>query len=192
MSVTVLPLLAERADDGTIVLKAPKLGLWSGQPAARSVLGPGSPAGCLVQLLRRYELVVPEGAAGRVVAAALRDRAVPVTYGEPLFDLVPFEAAVDEASERDPAASGARASGRAVLAPTDGVYYRSATPGGKPYVVPGDRIVAGQVVGLIEVMKTFNPIVFEGAGVSDEAVVAVIVAADGEEVRAGSAILELR
>ena len=41
-------------------------------------------------------------------------------------------------------------------------------------------------------MKTFNPIAYGGAGFPDEAEVVDILAADGQEVRAGQALLVLK
>jgi biotin carboxyl carrier protein len=62
----------------------------------------------------------------------------------------------------------------------------------KPYVGAGDRVTRGQPIGLIEVMKTFNPIAYGGAGLPDEAEVVEVVAADGQEVRAGQALVVVR
>ena len=76
-----------------------------------------------------------------------------------------------------------------VRSPTDGVFYRSPALDAKPYVAVGDRIKTGQPVGLIEVMKTFNPIAYGAAGLPDEAEVVEVVAADGQEVRAGQALV---
>ena len=73
--------------------------------------------------------------------------------------------------------------------PTDGVFYRSPAIDAKAYVQVGDRITTGQPLGLIEVMKTFNPIAYGGAGLPDEAEIVEIAAADGQEVRAGQALV---
>ena len=47
---------------------------------------------------------------------------------------------------------------RHVTAPLTGVWYAAPSPGARPYVVDGDEVTAGQVVGLIEAMKLFNEI----------------------------------
>ena len=44
---------------------------------------------------------------------------------------------------------------------------------------------------MIEVMKTFNQILFEGDGLPEEGVVEAVLVGDGEEVRAGDALLRL-
>lgn len=40
-----------------------------------------------------------------------------------------------------------------VLAPTAGVFYRAPSPSEPPFAQPGDQVTAGQIIGIIEVMK---------------------------------------
>ena len=68
-------------------------------------------------------------------------------------------------------------SGRAVKAPLVGTFYAAASPGAEPYVKPGDRVKAGDVLGLIEAMKIMNEIQSPVNGVVTE-----ISAKDGEFV----------
>ncbi len=51
-----------------------------------------------------------------------------------------------------------------VPSPMVGVAYLSAEPGAAPFVTPGQAVVAGQTVMLIEAMKTFNQIKAPRAG----------------------------
>ena len=51
-----------------------------------------------------------------------------------------------------------------ITAPVLGIFYRAAKPEEPPLVEPGDYVTAGQVVGLIEVMKTFYEVTAEAAG----------------------------
>lgn len=51
-----------------------------------------------------------------------------------------------------------------IPAPLPGTFYRSPQPGAPPYKTQGDSVAVGDVVGLIEVMKTFVPVVSEHAG----------------------------
>jgi len=55
--------------------------------------------------------------------------------------------------------------GLPVPAPMAGIYYRQPSPDTDPFVEEGDRVQAGDVVGLIEVMKLFNEIIAPVAGV---------------------------
>ena len=56
----------------------------------------------------------------------------------------------------------------------------------------GAKLAAGQTVGLIEVMKTFNPILYGGGTLPDPAEVVEVLAGDGEEVRAGQTLVVVR
>ena len=192
MSRRTVSLRADRDEDGSFVLRAPRVGVWSEHPVAGSLVGPGSPAGTLKQLGTSWALTLPEGVAGRIALERPRDHAVAVGFGDALFGVVPMTTesathdAARESSQRDPSAAFH------VTAPTDGVFYRAAAPGAKAYVVAGDRVVVGQAVGLIEVMKTFHPISYGGATVPDAAEVVEVLAADGQEVRAGQPLIALR
>lgn len=52
----------------------------------------------------------------------------------------------------------------AVLSPMVGVAYLSPEPGSPPFVTPGQTVVAGQTLLLIEAMKTYNQIKAPRAG----------------------------
>lgn len=51
-----------------------------------------------------------------------------------------------------------------VPSPMVGIAYLSAEPGAPPFVTPGQAVLAGQTVMLIEAMKTFNQIKAPRAG----------------------------
>jgi acetyl-CoA carboxylase biotin carboxyl carrier protein len=53
---------------------------------------------------------------------------------------------------------------KAFLSPLPGTFYRASAPGKPPFKYPGDIVAAGDTVGLIEVMKTFIPVLAEEAG----------------------------
>ncbi|GLY67892.1 acetyl-CoA carboxylase [Amycolatopsis taiwanensis] len=45
-----------------------------------------------------------------------------------------------------------------VVSPIPGVFYRRPDPASPEYVKPGQRVGAGDTVGLVEVMKSFYPV----------------------------------
>jgi biotin carboxyl carrier protein len=185
-----LPALAADRKDGGALLRTPKVGVWSRPPADGTLVEPGSLLGTLTQTRRHYDLIVPEGVSGRIRIES--HDVMPVGYGETLVEVVPFSTL---AAKTKPRAAGAAADGQrgtAVLAPTDGVFYRASGAGAKPYVSVGDRVVAGQPVGLIEVMKTFNPIAYGGAGFPEDAEIVEILVGDEAEVRAGQPLLIIK
>jgi biotin carboxyl carrier protein len=51
-----------------------------------------------------------------------------------------------------------------IMAPLPGTFYRSPSPGEPVFKSEGDAVAVGDTVGLIEVMKSFTPVVAEEAG----------------------------
>jgi acetyl-CoA carboxylase biotin carboxyl carrier protein len=51
-----------------------------------------------------------------------------------------------------------------IQSPLPGVFYRRPSPGKDPFVQDGDHVEAGQVIGLIEVMKQFSEVQTDSAG----------------------------
>jgi len=74
-----------------------------------------------------------------------------------------------------------------VVSPMVGVWYRAPSPSDPNFVEVGDRVEAGQTIGLVEAMKVFNEIAAESSGF-----VAQIPAQTGELVETGQPILLLR
>lgn len=74
-----------------------------------------------------------------------------------------------------------------VVSPMVGVWYRAPSPSDPPFVEVGDRVEAGQTIGLVEAMKVFNEITAESGGI-----VAQIAAQTGQLVETGESLLLLR
>jgi acetyl-CoA carboxylase biotin carboxyl carrier protein len=51
--------------------------------------------------------------------------------------------------------------------PLPGTFYRRPNPDSEPFVKEGDAVKPGDVIGLVEIMKTFHEIKSELAGVVD-------------------------
>jgi acetyl-CoA carboxylase biotin carboxyl carrier protein len=51
-----------------------------------------------------------------------------------------------------------------VLSPLPGTFYRRPAPDKPVYKEVGDSVTAGDVIGLVEVMKTFYEVKAEGGG----------------------------
>jgi biotin carboxyl carrier protein len=52
-----------------------------------------------------------------------------------------------------------------VISPLPGIFYRRPAPDQPPYVKEGDKVKAGDIVGLIEVMKNFYELQTEESGI---------------------------
>lgn len=75
---------------------------------------------------------------------------------------------------------------RQILSPLPGVFYRKPAPDQPPFKTEGDAVAVGDVVGLIEVMKSFHEVKADAAGK-----VAVFLVEDEDAIMAGQPILEL-
>jgi|GEM_PF-2595 len=74
-----------------------------------------------------------------------------------------------------------------ITAPLVGTFYRRASPEELPFVNEGDTVEAGQVVGLIEVMKTFHEVTATEPGVIER-----VLVEDGATVEFGTPLMELK
>ena len=54
---------------------------------------------------------------------------------------------------------------KTIKAPLPGTFYRRPDPGADPFVDEGDEVNPGDVVGLVEIMKSFHEVKSEDSGV---------------------------
>ncbi|MWD26007.1 biotin carboxyl carrier domain-containing protein [Aquicoccus sp. SCR17] len=73
-----------------------------------------------------------------------------------------------------------------IQSPLPGTFYHQATPEEPPYKAKGDAVAEGDVIGLIEVMKTFIEVKAEAAGTFD-----AYVADNASAVTAGAVLATL-
>jgi acetyl-CoA carboxylase biotin carboxyl carrier protein len=179
--------------EGTEVL-SPAVGSWLDGPPDGTAVGPGSRIGSVRRLGRRFDLVLEDGPVGRV-AGGRSARVVPVAYGDVLFRIVAIAgaaAAVSVAGERAGRSGSPAGDTHAMAAPSDGVFYRRPSPDAAPFVEVGSTVSSGEAIGLVEVMKTFNQILYGGPGLPERATVVAIERDDGAEVRAGDTLIVVR
>jgi acetyl-CoA carboxylase biotin carboxyl carrier protein len=74
--------------------------------------------------------------------------------------------------------------GHVVKSPMVGTFYRSASPGAKPFVEVGDEVKAGDALCIIEAMKLMNEIEADRAGV-----VKAILVENGQPVEYGQPLV---
>jgi acetyl-CoA carboxylase biotin carboxyl carrier protein len=74
---------------------------------------------------------------------------------------VPAPAAAQDEAPSSPV----RPTGHLVTSPMVGTFYRSPTPGAKPFVEIGDTVTVGDTLCIIEAMKMMNQIESDKAGV---------------------------
>ena len=85
-----------------------------------------------------------------------------------------------------PAAEPEEAQGHAVKSPMVGTFYRSPSPGAKPFVEVGDTVKAGDTICIIEAMKLLNEIECDKDGV-----VKAILVENGQPVEYGEPLVVL-
>jgi acetyl-CoA carboxylase biotin carboxyl carrier protein len=73
-----------------------------------------------------------------------------------------------------------------IKSPLPGTFYRSPNPQAEPYVSEGDEVAPGDIVGLVEIMKTFHEIKSDVAGK-----IARFLVGNSELVDAGQDIIAL-
>jgi acetyl-CoA carboxylase biotin carboxyl carrier protein len=194
MKESVLVVRCRAGAGDRLEVLSPDVGWWSDHPRDGSLVGPSGAAGRLTSLHHRFTLVLPESASGQAAVSSSR-RAIAVGSGQVLFEVAPLQgvtgvAGRSRAAGADPVGPGVAA--HAVVAPTDGFFYRGPSPGAPPFVGIGTRVRAGEPVGLVEVMKTFNHILYGGPGLPEHAEVAEIRVGDAEEVHAGQILVVVR
>jgi acetyl-CoA carboxylase biotin carboxyl carrier protein len=73
-----------------------------------------------------------------------------------------------------------------ILSPLPGTFYRKPGPDQPPYKQDGDNIAMGEVIGLVEVMKSFNEVKADIAGR-----IVRFVAENEDAIMAGQPICEV-
>ena len=77
-------------------------------------------------------------------------------------------------------AAPAESEGHVVKSPMVGTFYRSASPGAKPFVEVGDAVQQGDVLCIVEAMKLMNEIEADANGT-----IKAVIAENGQPVEFG-------
>ncbi|MGD8316349.1 MAG: hypothetical protein PVH21_10100 [Myxococcales bacterium] len=184
-------VLAMRAgEEDASELLAPSVGIFKAAVEKGQWVSPGQLLGTIEVLGVQHRLLAPNGLTGRVS----RHRAegvsrVPVQYGDSLFTVVAesLVGATAPQPDRPPEQEGALS----FVAPMSGRFYSRPSPNEPPFVEQGETIRKGQTVGLLEVMKTFNRLVYGGDALPEQALVERFVPEDGDDVARGDVLLVL-
>jgi biotin carboxyl carrier protein len=189
------PVREVEGHQGHFDVLSPGVGLYDLPPAVGTFLEPGSFVGYLTVLRKYFHLALPENHHGAVTEHFITTRKHRVEYGEVLFRVSPESASLaDAVHDIEEAAPGAVSDDipegmLGVRSPTDGIFYRRPNPQSPPYAEEGDTIRQGATLGLVEVMKCFNPIVYPGEPeFPREARIVRIAAQDSAEVKHGTVL----
>jgi acetyl-CoA carboxylase biotin carboxyl carrier protein len=186
-----IELLLEDAD-GKRVLRSSGVGHFIAALRAGSPAAPGDLLGLLCVLGREHELRLPPAAGTCIVRPREGDvRRLDVGYGDVLFELEAFAPGAGHGLAGSASGAVDGAGGLPVPATQTGRYYDRPAPDRPPFVRVGDELHAGQPIGLIEVMKTFNQLVYGGPGLPARARVLALRCANETEVRRGQELLRV-
>ena len=83
-----------------------------------------------------------------------------------------------------PALAAAAIPGHVVKSPMVGTFYRSPSPGAKPFVDVGDTVKSGDIICIIEAMKLLNEIECDKDGI-----IKAILAENGQPVEYGEPLV---
>ena len=73
-----------------------------------------------------------------------------------------------------------------ILSPLPGTFYRRPAPDKPPYKKEGDSVDSGEVIGLVEVMKSFHEVKADTAGK-----IVKFLAENEDAIMAGQPLVEL-
>lgn len=119
-----------------------------------------------------------EGTATSKVRIAVSGIEIEVKRDGEAFTTTAVPMAAPMATGGGATAPAATPGGMPVVAPLVGVFYRSSSPGSKPFVEVGDTVERGQTIGIVEAMKVMNEVQSDYRGV-----VAEILVENGEAVQ---------
>ncbi len=113
--------------------------------------------------------------------------AVMQAYAAPMMQAAPVaHAPAAMVAEVPVAAAAPVVADHVVKSPMVGTFYRSASPGAKPFVEVGDSIKAGETICIIEAMKILNEIEADKSGT-----ISRILCENGQAVEYGQALFEI-
>ena len=128
----------------------------------------------LIDLLEQSgisELEVKEGEESVRIARHPTGSAAPYMHYAPPPQALPAAPAPAAPAAAAPAAKAPASKGHTVKSPMVGTFYRSPSPGAKPFVEVGQTVKQGQTICIIEAMKMLNQIEADNSGVISEILV---------------------
>ena len=168
-------------DEGSRVC-SPSVGIW--QPAVKkgNQVGKGQPIGSIVCLSERSLVASPIGG----TIASVQAKAGPVSYGQVLVEVKKAEAVAEDGERTE----NLKAS-LAFTAPTSGRFYSKPAPDKPAFAAVGSVVKKGDVICMVEVMKTFNRIQYGGDDLPESARVEKVLVSDGADIEHGDPLVEI-
>lgn len=187
----LLGYTSENADE--TVLLCPDVGTISEVAPLGSYLEEGDDVARLHQLGQSTLLRVPEGVFGYVVASSLegpkaRQSQLAAQYNTAIV-ILNHQIGARSQHEESRAGEMQSQAGSILPSPSSGRFYRRPAPDKDPFIEVGQIIEVGKTVGLLEIMKTFARVQFQGPKIPKKAKIVEVLAEDDDELATGDAIL---
>ena len=141
----------------------------------------------LIQLLQESELAEIEIRDGEESVRLSRASTVTAAPAAPAVAVAAAPATTPETAAAPEPAPPAQPEGEQVTSPMVGTFYAAPSPTSPPFVKVGDRVNAGDVLCVIEAMKTMNHIESEYSGE-----VAAVLVENSEPVEYGQPLFIIR
>lgn len=133
----------------------------------------------LIELMEEKELVTLELSQGEEAVKLTRYYPSEQTMISTPMQAMPMETQSDVTAPQP--------TGKTENSPMVGVFYSAPSPNDPPFVKVGQKVKAGEQLGIIEAMKIMNPLEATQSGIIDE-----ILVKNGEVVEFGQAIIRYK
>lgn len=164
---------------GTLQFRSPAIGMCRCRTRVGQSFLPGDIVAEIEVLNRKNLVIVPPQMAGTVTQILVKASQT-VQFDDELFSIVL------NAKDFVPAGTDLlNLANRTVNSPLSGTFYRSASPQEPPLAQEGDVIQPGAALGLVEAMKVFNTLTFDGA---EPLKLAKVLVENGASVECGQQI----
>ncbi|MFC2118969.1 acetyl-CoA carboxylase biotin carboxyl carrier protein [Bacteroidota bacterium] len=172
---------------------SPAVGTFYPAVENNSFVAANSIIGRLKILNSSFDIVLPGNFSGQIEIINGEDKCFFVDYKQDLFLLKPYINIDSEEIEnvKTNELDQEFENGFLVRSFTTGIFYRRSSPDLPPYVEEGQLIEKGKALCLIEVMKTFNKVLFQGTAKSDSGKIKKILVEDCTEVNIGQPLFLL-
>lgn len=184
----------DEEDESSFLVRSPAVGVVDEIPGEGIYLNPMKGFLSIKVLGRWHTVLLPRGVQGRVAQCMVEGTHCPVEYNQPLVRLKLGLEAAEESGRAAGAGSGGDADHDliTVAAPSEGIFYQRPSPDAPPYVEQGQQVTTGTVLGLVEVMKSFNQILYGGPGFPERGTVTAIKVEDAQEISFGQPLFLIK
>ena len=176
-------LVCKIKTEGTLIhVLCPSIGSIKLKEEPGQILSGGQIIGDLIRVGEYFKLALPLDISGQVL---ILDAAPKLCYAEKILTL---DAAATGQARPEHHQSERPLQHLSIKATMDGMFYLSPSENCPPFVSIGDDIKPGQTIGLIEVMKCFYPMKYQGAF---SAKILDVLVSNGTPVNSGMEIFRI-